>query len=147
MHALAISIPCEKNPESRITLPHPRIMLALTIIIVSGLCISLASLMRNIFLAEWTPELMIVAISSLISAITASIVAVINARTKARIEEHKAISQKTQERVGDLVVATNEQKFRVEELHRAVDQIKPGEQGEKGERGERGEKGERGNGH
>lgn len=141
-----------------------------------GLLISALTIIQRIIVAEWTPEMitvMIGAVSSLFAAIVAGIIAIINATTKAKIEQHRALTQMNNDKLQDLHVemvkntaatekaeeavrvSVDQTKVRVEELGRAVSDVAghigaagpAGPAGPEGPAGPKGEKGDRGNGH
>lgn len=60
------------------------------------------ALVRNPIMANWTPEMTIMAITSLVTIVTSSIIAVISALSKARIDEHKALSQQNLDKLNKL---------------------------------------------
>lgn len=88
------------------TSPISIIMIGLLSIVLGSSMLSLyglyLALVRNPVMANWTPEMTIMAITSLVTIVTSSIIAVISALSKARIDEHKALSQQNLDKLNKL---------------------------------------------
>lgn len=186
MHAFAfpfrllqhIAIAVSRPVESRVK-PPSRCMSLFIVFATVGLFVSAFTLYRGMVFADWTPEMITVLIgaaSSLFAAIVAGIIAIINATTKAKIEQHRALSQMNHEKLDEIHVelvkntaatekseeavkaSVDQTKVRVEELGRSMSDVAghigatgatgaSGEKGDRGDKGDKGDKGDRGNGH
>lgn len=169
LHHIAIAV--SKPVESRAN-PQSRCMSLFIVLATVGLFVSAFTLLKGAIFAEWTPEMitvMISALASLFAAIVAGIIAIINATTKAKIEQHRALSQMNHEKLDEIHVemvrntaatvqaeeavktSVDQTKVRVEELGRAMSDVAghigaTGPAGPAGPPGPVGPKGDQGNG-
>lgn len=141
-HPLSISqIFPEKLPE----IPTPSKNMTLFCIYAFFFVSSAGLLYRSALFCEWTPTditSILGACSALFAAIVAGYIAVINARTKARIEEHRAATERnsvalvkletelvkntaaTEQARQEVVTSVDQAKVRVEELSEKVEGAK-----------------------
>lgn len=82
-------------PKVVFKLPLRSFTIDIIALIFAVMTITLA--LHLVFATSWSPEMWAVVIGSIITAITSSICAIISARSKARIEEHRAVSKENQE--------------------------------------------------
>lgn len=95
-------------------------MITLKIVVILAFCSALAVVLDAFFLSSWSPEMVVLVVTGIVTSISAAIVAVLSALNKGKIDEIKARSEVNEAQARKQLHMSERNNEALQEVHKEI---------------------------